>query len=163
MSFQKRLLVDSLYPNGKYSFDTSAFITAWKYLYKKIVFLGLWGDIGDLIEQGIVLVSFIVWEEIGRKRDALYKFLRNFSKFFIQPTIEEQVLITELSNREDIKWGKGDSEKNYADPYVVALAKVHNLVVVTYEKKEMIRICDELEIEHIGVIEVLEREGITYT
>jgi len=162
MKFQKKILINNLYPNGKYCFDTSAFIAAWKYYYKKVVFSKLWEDIRDLIEKGKILVPYTVWEEIQRKKDDLYEFFRESSKLFVQPIIEEQELITELSNRDDIPWGKGDSEKHYADPYVIALAKVHNLAVVTYEKKEMIAICDELAIEHIDIMEVLEREGLTY-
>lgn len=64
------------------------------------------------------------------------------------------------------KWGKGDSERHYADPYVVALAKVHDLNVVTYEtgrhNNTIGLACEILEVECIRFSDVLRLEKLNY-
>jgi len=53
-----------------------------------------------------------------------------------------------------------------ADPFVIALAKVENLAVVTGEKAsqnpskpKIPDVCDELEIECLSILDLMRREG----
>ncbi|TXT58895.1 MAG: hypothetical protein BAJALOKI3v1_1170002 [Promethearchaeota archaeon] len=64
------------------------------------------------------------------------------------------------------KWGWGDSEKHYADPFVVALAKTYDLKVVTYETgnnpNSIGRACELLNVEISRFIDFLRDEDLIF-
>jgi len=165
MTIQTRL--GALYPNAKYSFDTDVYITIWRYYYPQDVFIKLWEDFEKLIKERVILSTYAVKKELSRQRDEIYNFIRQFPNLFVSPTEEEQQIVQFLVNHEDFdKWSSGSSESNYADPYVVALAKVHNLKVVTYEvyqkRNKIPRACEILNVDCIKFIDFLREEHLTY-
>lgn len=162
MAFQNIIDPRGHYPIARYSFDTSAFIEPSKY-YPQDRFRSVWRDIGNLIQQGIILATYIVKEELAAKEDNLYHFVIQFPNLFVEPTPREHIVVRRLVNHVRLRvWGAGDSKKNRADPFVVALATVHNLKVVTYEKSKIPFACQLLEIDCISFIEFLRRENLQY-
>ena len=105
-------------------------------------------------------------EELKKQRDELYEYLKETPNLFVQPTPEEHQILSQLVNLGGYsEWGKGDSRKNYADPFVIALAKAHNLIVVTDELKHPISIpkaCELLDVECINFLGFLRKEEFTY-
>ncbi|TET57905.1 MAG: DUF4411 family protein [Promethearchaeota archaeon] len=165
MAIQSRLV--SIYPNAKYSFDTNVYITIWRDYYPPDRFKKLYNDLEDLINRGIILSTFPVKIELKKQRDKIFDFFNRFQKLFIEPQKEEQGIVERLVNHPDLpNWGAGDSEKHYADPYIVALAKVYNLKVVTYESgrghNKICRACEVLNVECWKFIDFLREEDLIY-
>ncbi len=152
-----------LYPNGVYSFDTSAFIEPWNRHYPRDIFPSIWDGIQELIVNKKILVTNMVEIELKKQRDDLYRYLRNLNPF-VQPTKDEQEVVRQLINHPDFdKWII--SYKHIADPFVVALAKVHSLSVVTYEdtraeKNKIPAACRLYRVDCIKFVDFLRREQI---
>jgi len=162
---QSRLI--PLYPNVKYSFDTNIYISIWHDHYPPDRFKKLYIDLEKLINQGIILSTIPVRIELERQRDEIYDFFNNFKRLFVFPTQKEQLILERLVNHKDFPdWGRGDSEKHYADPYIVALARVHNLKVVTYESgrgnNTIYHACELCDVQCLKFIDFLREEDLSY-
>lgn len=156
-----------LYPNAKYSFDTNIYISIWRDHYPPDRFKKLYIDLEKLINQGIILSTIPVKIELERQKDEIYDFFNNFKRLFVFPTQEEQIILESLVNHKDFPdWGGGDSEKHYADPYIVALAKTHNLKVVSYESgrgnNTIYHACELCDVQCLKFIEFLREEDLRY-
>ncbi len=165
MSFQKKLV--SPYPNAKYSFDTDVYISIWRDHYPPDVFPGIYENIDQMIRNGVIISTYLVKDELGRQRDEIYNHFTSFSDLFVEPTPEEQSIIEFLVNNENFpKWGRSSTQKHYADPYVVALAKAYDLKVVIYETgtnpNTIGKACEILDIDIYKFSEVLREEGISF-
>ncbi len=148
----------------KYSFDSSGFIDAWNRYYPIDLFPTLWEKIATLLQKEIIIASSIVWDEIKQKDDELKKFLEKFKKSFKSPTKREQEIVEKIINNNP-EWIKNN--KNEADPFVIALAKLKNLKVVTYEnpkktKNHIPAVCRQMKVEYFSFIEFLREENIVF-
>ncbi len=162
---QSRLI--SLYPNAKYSFDTNIYISIWRDHYPPDRFKKLYIDLEKLIKQGIILSSIPVKIELERQRDKIFSYFNKMTKLFVTPEEEEQLIVAKLVNHKDFPdWGGGDSEKHYADPYIMALAKAYNLKVVTYESgrgnNTIHHACEICNLQCIKFIDFLREEDLSY-
>ena len=165
MSIQTTL--SNQYPNARYSFDTNVYISIWRYHYPPDIFPAIYDELEKLIENGVILSTYAVRIELEKQHDDLFDYLDEFSDLFVKPTFDEQEYVTELVNHPELsRWGTGSSEKDYADPYVVALAKVHDLTVVTYETgtnpNTVGKACEILDVEICKFSEVLRNEGFSF-
>ncbi len=165
MTIQRRIA--PLYPNAKYSFDTDVYITIWRHSYPRDVFIKLWEDLEKMIKEGVIISSATVLVELSRQRDEIHEFFRQVPHLFVEPDEEEQNYVRNLINHQDFnKWGLSSSEKHLADPYVVALAKVHNLSVVTFETHHQTNsiphVCAILDIKCMKYLDLLREENLRY-
>jgi hypothetical protein len=152
---------------AKYSFDTNIYISIWRDNYPPDRFPTLYNDLADLIKKGIILSSYTVKIELEKQRDEIYTFFKKYKNLFVQPNKNEQNYVQILVNHPDFpKWGLGDSEKHYADPYIVALAKAHDLKVITYEsgrgENTIHRACEILNVECHNFVKFLRDEDLIY-
>lgn len=117
-----------------YCVDTSSLIAAWHELYPIENFPGFWGNIDALIAAGRLWAPDEVLIETKPKSDELHNWLRDRSTMFVkldsdarlQPVVSAILrafprLVGELKDR------------TRADPFVIALAEVRGLCVVTQE------------------------------
>lgn len=147
----------------KYSFDTSGFIESWRTHYPKDVFPRIWDFLKVKIKDNIIVASYLVKIELNHQQDDLTKFVNQFNNLFVVPNKEIQNCVNLLINNPNFnKWGI--SEAHQADPFVVALAKVNNLSVVSYEnnrsKKNNIQAaCREFKVKHLTFVEFLRLES----
>jgi len=149
---------------SKYSFDSSGFIDAWNRYYPIDLFPTLWDKIATLLKKDIIIASTIVWDEIMRKDDELKNFLEKFKRSFKHPTKKEQEIVGKIINNNP-DWIKNG--KNEADPFVIALAKLNHLKVVTYEnpnktKNHIPAVCRQFNVEYFSFIEFLREENIIF-
>jgi hypothetical protein len=122
------------YPQAKYSFDTNAFIESRKTWYKPSNFISLWNSIDEHIKNRVIIATILVKKEIEKVEDSILEYVNNFKMLFKNPTEEEQEVVKKIVNNSNFrKWAQGGL--NQADPFVIALAKVHKLCVVTYDNK----------------------------
>ncbi|MHA1770211.1 MAG: DUF4411 family protein [Candidatus Thorarchaeota archaeon] len=148
----------------KYSFDTSGFINPFRRYYVPDVFPQLWDMINRLIEDGTIVASKEVFIELGVKDDDLLHFVSNRPSLFIELDDIQQAIVGEIVNSYK-KLVDPNSTKNNADPYVIALAEVFNLTVVSYERPgnqehpKIPYVCQQRGVKHINFIEFLRDEG----
>ena len=115
-----------------YSIDTSALLDGWMRWYPPDVFPSVWQRFDQLIEAGSVVAPDEVLRELARRDDELHDWCNQHPKLFVPLDEAIQYSTLEVLNQfprmVDQRPGK-----NLADPFVVALAKVRQLTVVTGE------------------------------
>lgn len=117
----------------KYSFDTSALLDGWNRFYPRDVFPGLWEKIEGLIEAQEIIATEEVKIELEKKDDDLLKWIKGHNGFFIPIDEPIQTAVIEILGRYP-QLLKASSGRSGADPFVIGLAKVRNLKVVSGER-----------------------------
>ena len=147
-----------------YCFDTSVFINAWQRHYPPDVFPTIWNNIGKLIANCHILAPEEVRVELGRKDDEVLQWALKRSYMFIPIDGPIQLAVTNILRRYprliDIRKGRSG-----ADPFVVALAQIRDLTVVTYEDKsgnmkkpKIPDVCEALNIKQLKFVDLARRE-----
>jgi hypothetical protein len=119
-------------------FDTSAFIEPWVRLYPPDLFGPVWTKLEEMAEDNAIIAPTDVLLELEKQKDDLHDWARARPGLFLQPDREVMEVFTQIVN-DHPDFMKVNSTKSGADPFVVALAEVKKLRVVTYEtmaKKE---------------------------
>ncbi len=116
----------------RWCFDTSAFIEPWVRLYPPDIFGPVWDKVDELGEAGVITAPADVLLEIEKQKDDLHDWVRARPDLFQMPDRAVMEVFTEIVN-DHPDFMKINSTKSGADPFVVALAEVKELTVVTYE------------------------------
>ena len=149
----------------KYSFDTSVFINAWNRDYPRAVFKSFWLQLESDIVDGKIVATDEVRIELERKDDEILKWAKERSYMFIPIDVSIQNSVLSILRRFPrlVEKRLGISG---ADPFVVGLAMIRDLTVVTYEKPsgnpEKPKIpdaCAAYGIECISLPQMALREG----
>jgi predicted DNA binding protein len=111
-------------------FDTSAFIEPWVRLYPPDIFGPVWDKVEKLAENEEITAPADVLLELEKQKDDLHEWAK--PELFETPDREVMEVFTEIVN-DHPDFMKINSTKSGADPFVVALAEVKELTVVTYE------------------------------
>jgi hypothetical protein len=157
----------------RYCIDTSALSFGWRRHYPPVNFPSLWADIESYIDDGSLIAPDEVLEELKRGGDALYDWVRTKSGFFVPHDEAVQNVVTAiLANPEHAKLLYSQTAPNIvvADPFVIAAAKVHSCAVISSEtfqspspnKTKIPNVCADLGIEHISLLEFIQRQGLVY-
>ena len=151
---------------ARFSFDTSAFIGPYRHYHPPDVFPSLWKLLAKKIDAGEIVASEEVHTEIEVKDDELLAFVNGFDNLFVPLDAVQQTAVKEIMSKFP-RWVDVNRTKNVADPYVIALAKVENLVVVSYERgggprnPKIPYICREMGVEHMSFLDFLRCVGYT--
>lgn len=113
-------------------FDTSAFIEPWVRLYPPDIFGSVWDKLEELAEEKEIVAPSDVLLELEKQKDDLHAWAKARPDLFEPPDREVMETFTEIVN-DHPDFMKVNSTKSGADPFVVALAEVKELTVVTYE------------------------------
>lgn len=153
----------------KYSVDASSIIQAWTNRYPIDVLPAFWEDLESLIENGDLRVIDEVYEEIKRKEDKLFAWVKVRPSLIVELDEEVQAAVTEIlaSHRYLVEEKRGRSG---GDPFVIALAKVRGLTVVTEErmspsparKPKIPDVCSAYAIRCINVLDLIRENGWIY-
>lgn len=152
-----------------YSIDTSSILEARNRHYPPDVFPGLWQKIDDLITAGRLKATEEVKREIDRIDDETRKWSRAQSNLYVPldraQIIESQAILKDFSNLVDLVTGNSS-----ADPFVIAMAKLNNHVLVTQEKwtnstkkTKIPNVCAHYRVPYITVLEFIRREKWTFS
>ena len=158
-----------------YSFDSSAFITAWRDLYSPEIFPGVWERLDELARNGRLKCPDETFERMAKfkRRDALKEWLLEREEQIIyriedHPTIQNSVvLIQEEEYDNGMPYlSPPEGSKSGDDIWVVALAHNEKGCVVTYENsaKNSIKrtkipdVCERFGIPCLTLAEVLRQE-----
>lgn len=148
----------------KYCLDTGFYIRAWRETYPRDVFPSFWDSFEAFIEEGQVGSPQVVLDELSKKDDELHKWAKARKPLFQPLTEEIQKATAEILGRFPRMMEEG-RDRNTADPFVIAMAKVEGLTVVTNEragteKKPRIPfICQHYGIRCLGLVAFLRELG----
>lgn len=149
----------------RYCFDTSALVEPWVRLYPRDVFRPIWEKLEDLAVTGIIRAPVDVRIELEEQKDDLFDWAKGLDGLFIdadRPHLEK--------SREIINAHPGlikpNSTKSGADPFVIALAEINAVPVVTYETMAKVsaapkipNVCAMRGLRVMTLVDVLRAEG----
>lgn len=152
----------------KYSLDTSSLINGFRLDYPYLNFPRLWNEhIPELVAAGDLRATEEVLIEVTRQDDELVQWIEGYSdELFIEvdePIQREVKAILEKHPGLIHARGRGHSG---ADPFVIALAKLHVCTVVTEERRsgsekhpKIPDVCDDLGVPCLRLAGLITQEG----
>jgi hypothetical protein len=154
----------------KYSFDTSEFIEAWNRYYPPDIFRTYWENLSTLIENNDVVSVEEVKQELKRQDDPLSRWCGRFGNLFLPLTTQVQQEASSILGRYPALINPRGIRSG-ADPWVIAVAKVHTLTVVTFErgstnpspgKPKIPDVCNREGINCIFIPEFIRAQGWSF-
>lgn len=152
---------------AKYVFDSNIFINLER---KQPIdrYPSVWKKIGELMDNGTIISSREVYDEIMIGGDDLTKWVKERRNCFLPSNvaIQQEVRKILISHRGLVEGGK---KKNSADPFVIAVAKQQLCKVVTEEGRsnnekapKIPDVCDAYDIECIDFVGFERAEGLVF-
>jgi hypothetical protein len=147
----------------KYSLDTSAFLDGWSRWYPIQSFPDIWVNIGQMIDNREIVTVQNVIDELKRGSSGPIKWLGARVKTMVMPLdaaiqTEARAIVNQHNTLVN--------NSSQADPFVIALAKVHGLTVLTGEKRSRIPgivkipdVCGQLRVPCINLMELIKKQG----
>src|SRR5580704_5403864 len=118
-----------------YCIDTSALIAAWQERYPIENFPPFWRRVDGLINDGRLTAPMEVLRETGRRSDELHTWLSARKQMFRE--LEEAIQIEAANVLARFPRLVGERRlRTSADPFVIALARVMQMQIVTEEKPQ---------------------------
>ncbi|HWO18611.1 MAG TPA: DUF4411 family protein [Kofleriaceae bacterium] len=150
-----------------YSFDTSAFIQSCRRYWPFDIAPTFWAALEKMIANRVIVSSYPVRQEIEEKDDALCAWVKAQGSLFRKVDMAVQARVTDIltmyPNWVDVSTGKND-----ADPFVIGLAMVENLIVVSDEihggptNLKIPYVCGELKVRHLGLHDFMRQVGLRW-
>ena len=151
-----------------YVIDTSALLDGWVRYYPRDVFPSLWLNLEEMIRSGELLSPDDVLLELGQKDDEVYRWAKANSAMFVPLGEDVQQATQEILTQFPRLVGTM-KDRNRADPFVIALAKVKDAIVVTGERSSGTRdrpripnVCDQFRISHRSLLQLIRDKGWTF-
>jgi hypothetical protein len=153
----------------RWCFDTSALIEPWVRRYPPDIFGPVWTKLSELAEAGIIGAPLDVLLEIEKQKDDLHIWAEERSEgLFAEPDRQVMEVYTDIINAHP-GFLKVNSTKSGADPFVVALAEVRGVPVVTYETPakqdaapKIPNVCLVRGVKCVDLVDVLRAEGFKF-
>lgn len=153
----------------KYSIDASSILDAWVRFYPIDTFPSFWSKFKGLVKDGSGIATKLIENEIKKKEDGCYNWFKenDLGGFFIELDIEIQKVVSDILRNPNYQRLIEDRKGTFgADPFVIALAKVENLIVVTGEratnnikKPKIPDVCREMGIKCFNILDLMRKEG----
>ena len=153
----------------RYSIDTSALLDGMKRYYPPAPFKQLWIEIDQLIGDGRLFASEEVHEELKIHDDEVKSWMEARSDALLVPTdmrITTEVTAILTANPRLVMNMKG---RNRADPFVIAVARVHGATVVTGEggdgtqdRPKIPYVCQQLGVPCMRFLDLITSEKWTF-
>ena len=148
-----------------YCMDTSSFISAWVRHYPIHNFPRFWTLLEGLAAEGRLCSPDEVKREIEKKSDGLKGWVYDHKEMFVVPDLQVQTLVRNVL-AEFPRLNMKLQGRNVADPFVVALAKQQNLVVITEESHGGTRdrpripvVCNHYGVQCINLLMLIQGEN----
>ncbi len=149
----------------KYSLDTSALIDGWVRNYPIKSFPGVWEKLAALIGEGHAKASDEVRRELEKQADDLTVWCNHQSNLFVTMDDEIQILVAEILKNYP-RLVESGGRRSGADPFVIALAKIHKSTVVTAEVRtnnldgrvKIPDVCNFMDIKCINLLGLINEQ-----
>ncbi len=148
-----------------YVFDTSALIGAWVRSYPPDAFPQLWNHLDALATGGRLFVPEQVLEELMAQEDDLLDWVKRRANAIVVPTTRDIMLAAREVLSDHPNLAKPGTGRGKADPFVIALAAIRSLPVVTQEqggsasKPRIPYVCRGMRIGCMTMLDVIRAEG----
>jgi predicted nucleic acid-binding protein len=162
-----------------YCLDANVYIEAHRRYYAFDIAPGFWEGLLRLAERQAICSSWLVHEEIAESDDELAHWASvNKDILFVQPDEATQDIYREIADLVERLYEPQHVQKflSGADPWVVALAKVHNMIVVTMEvrkreqgqgqmgkiagKIQIPNVCERISVKCVDTFTLLRNERV---
>ena len=147
-----------------YCIDTSSLIAAWQERYPIGNFPSFWAKVDELVAEGRLLALVEVFREIEKRSDELHTWLKERKFMFRELNDEIQIEVSQVLARFPRLVGE-KKLRTSADPFVIAMARVEGLQLVTEEKPNgtLVRpnipdVCAEMNMSSIGLLQLIQSE-----
>lgn len=165
-----------------YVIDTSSLIKIKPEDYPHDIYVGQWLNIENIVKEGRLVSSKIVFEELGKRSDDIYEWAKRNKSMFREVTLQQTKLVKQILDTDnfqaliDLKATEGQ-----VDPFIIAIArekekrqislfdsneKIKKIVVteetINPKHPNKIRIpfvCKHFGIECITLFDFFRREG----
>jgi predicted nucleic acid-binding protein len=151
-----------------YSFDTSAILNGRRDLFRPTVFQTLWAQIEDAIVAGQIRSVDEVRNELNRRDDDARQWADAQGDLFVPLELPIQQSAAQILNLHPRLVSQG-GRRSAADPFVIALAMVHNGTVVTEEtargnltSPRIPDVCGDLGVPCLNLMGYIEAQGWTF-
>ncbi|MBZ5633724.1 MAG: DUF4411 family protein [Acidobacteriia bacterium] len=148
-----------------YCIDTSAILDGWVRYYPRDVFPTLWDNLENMIAGGRLVAPDEVLKELSKNDDDLHSWARLQDGLFCPLEADIQIATAEILGAFP-KLVNNERNRSIADPFVIAVAKVRGLSVVTGEKRKgnparpkIPDVCDAYGIKSLTLLELMKSEG----
>ena len=148
-----------------YSVDTSALLDGWVRYYPPAHFPNLWDQIDLLIQGGRFHASEEVLIEVERHDESLNEWIEARREQIVIATTDEVAAVVQDILRSHERLVMSGSGRNRADPFVIAVARLHDAVVVTGERggtpqrPKIPSVCADFGIRTINLLDLIKEEG----
>lgn len=151
----------------KYCFDSCAIMDSWNRYYPPVFFPSLWTKIQDLIDSERLFISKEVEKEIIAGNDDLKPWIRSNIKCVVPFSADQINIVRSIINKYPKVAKYNKPKPNHADPFIIALAKLNKLTVVTLEGKsgdgaldpKVPNLCDEYGVDCCNMLGLFENEN----
>lgn len=133
------------------------------------IFVGLWDDLGELVQKNRLISHREVYEEILQGSGFLTEWAKQHRQIFVEHTTEQAELIGEIVDRFPALSGAHKTTPHEADPWLIALSicEGKTLTVVTDEspKPQSRKIpvaCDAFGVPWMNGYQLLREEKWRY-
>ena len=152
-----------------YCFDTSSYIDCWSRLYPIDIFGGVWDRLEGLARAGEIVSPREVLEELSRKEDGIHQWAKSRQELlFLELEADVQDATSAILDQFPLLV-KASAQRTQADPFVIALAQVRGIAVVTQERPgkpdrpKIPDVCSALRVECMDVLSFIRSQGWTFS
>lgn len=152
--------------SAKYCLDTSVFIEGWHRVWPPDLVPEFWDRLAELIDTGLAVAPREVLVDLEKKDDDIKAWAHERDRnAFIPETPEVQASVKEILDAFPrlVDNRKG---RNRSDPWVIAVARVYRLILVTQEvnpgtptRPTIPLVCRHFGVEYIDIHALCRREG----
>ena len=154
-----------------YVFDTNCFIVIGHYYPKQ--FPSFWEEFNQAVEVGKIISVREVRRELDRNaaEDHLVEWIELHKNIFVTPRPAVMQLVNEIFSVPHFEASLPDRTRlgnnPFADPFIIAQAKVMNYYVVTQESErphaaKIPNICEHFDVDCMNLQGFMEREGWSF-
>jgi len=143
-------------------------VDGWVRWYPPDVFPTVWEHLRRLANVGKIVSSEEVFRELERKEDELFAWAKRYKGMFLPLDDAVQASVTEIMAAFP-RLVDGRLGKSFADPFVIATARVTERVVITGERPtgkvqrpKIPDVCQHFGVECINLVELFRREKWTF-
>jgi hypothetical protein len=154
----------SLLHSLHYSIDTSAILDSWVRWHPPDSFPSLWNNIEKMINDGTLRATEEVREELSKKDDDVYKWVKERDNLFTPLTPDIQIAASEILSKFPKLVG-AMSDRSQADVFVIALAMVESCTLITGEQNGNVNrpkipfICNQYNIRCINIVGLIREQN----
>lgn len=150
--------------NDIYCIDTSSLIAAWQERYPPEHFPAFWVKMGSLVADSRLIAPVEVLHETKKRSDELHTWLKARPMMFREVDDAMQIEVAQVLSQFPRLVGERKMRTS-ADPFVIALARVEGLQLVTDEKPtgsltrpNIPDVCQQLGMPWLGVLQLIRSE-----